>query len=98
MYEDRESRHLNEKKKEPTDSISRHTIYLYGGAILVFGSGVHNVVFEVFGGCQTMWIEGLKRTYFSLSSMSLWFVSAEEASEDARCNGRGGEREAKTTY
>ena len=43
MYEDRESRHLNERKKEPTDSISRHTIYLYGGAILVFGSGVHNV-------------------------------------------------------
>ena len=38
MYEDGESRHLNERKKEPTDSISRHTIYLYGGAILALGS------------------------------------------------------------
>ena len=49
MYEDGESRHLNERKKEPTDSISRHTIYLYGGAILALGSCL-----KFSRGCQTM--------------------------------------------
>lgn len=97
MYEDRESRHLNIERKSPQTQFPATSFIFCGRAILVLGSRVARVrsfmgdVKQCGSGKNS--IEIRNRTYFSLSSMSLWLVSAEASArlED----GRGRERQKR---
>ena len=98
MYEDRESRHLNERKKEPTDSISRHTIYLYGGAILVLGRGfITWLVFELFWGMSNN-VDRRFEAHLLFSVLHVLVVRVCGGVGGCEVQWERGEREAKTTY